>query len=173
MSKKLSWTVRGGYFILFAMTRTSYPTDLTDPQWRRIESLVPRPKPGGRPPSYTRREIVNAIFYQTRNGCTWRSLPHDLPPYRIVFHYFRLWQRDGTWDRLHDSLRTRVRQQEGKTPKPTAAILDSQTVKTTEQGGPKGYDGGKKNRRPQTPSRGRYPGTGVGVGDHARVGVRL
>ena len=96
------------------MTRTSYPTDLTDEQWQIIASLVPAPKPGGRPAEYPRREIVNAILYQARNGGVWRALPHDLPPYRIVFHYFRAWQKDGTWDRIHDRLRTRVRQLEGK-----------------------------------------------------------
>jgi putative transposase len=130
------------------MSRTPYPTDLTDRQWRLIEPYVPRAKPGGRPAQYTRRDIVNAILYQTRNGCVWRALPHDLPPYRIVFHYFRLWQRDGTWNRVHDALRAKVRRQAGRKPKPTAAILDSQTVKTTEQGGPAGYDAGKKNRGP-------------------------
>jgi len=129
------------------MTRPAYPTDLTDAQWRRLEPLVPKPKPGGRPAAYPRREIANALFYQASNGCTWRSLPHDLPPYRMVFRYFREWQRDGTLKRIHDALRTDVRRRAGKTPKPSVAILDSQTVKTTEQGGPKGYDGGKKNRR--------------------------
>lgn len=131
------------------MSRTPYPTDLTDAQWRRIAPYVPRPKPGGRPAMYPRREVVNAILYQARNGGTWRSLPHDLPPYRIVFHYFRAWQKDGTWDRVHDALREKVRRQAGKKPKPTAAILDSQSVKTTEQGGPRGADAGKKNPRPQ------------------------
>jgi putative transposase len=131
------------------MTRKSYPTDLTDAQWRIIAQRVPDPKPGGRPAKYDRRAILDAILYQTRNGCTWRALPHDYPPYRIVFHYFRLWQKDGTWESIHDALRGKVRQSVGKTPKPSAAILDSQTVKTTEQGGPKGYDAGKKNRRPQ------------------------
>lgn len=131
------------------MRRTCYPTDLTDAQWKLIEALVPRPKSGGRPARYTRREILNAILYQTRNGCVWRALPHDLPPYRIVFHYFRLWQSDGTWDTIHDTLRAKVRRAAGKKPKPTAAILDSQSVKTTEQGGPRGTDAGKKNRRPQ------------------------
>ena len=130
------------------MSRMPYPTDLSDRQWRLIEPYVPRPKPGGRPAQYTRRDIVNAILYQTRNGCVWRALPHDLPPYRIAFYYFRRWQQDGTWDRIHDALRTKVRQAAGKKPKPSVAILDSQSVKTTEQGGPRGADAGKKSRRP-------------------------
>ena len=131
------------------MSRTPYPTDLTDRQWRLIEPYVPKPKAGGRPAKYSRREVVNAILYQTRNGCVWRALPHDLPSYRIAFHYFRAWQKDGTWDTIHDTLREKVRRAVGKNPKPTAAILDSQSVKSTEQGGPRGVDAGKKSRRPQ------------------------
>ena len=100
------------------MSRTLYPTDLTDGQWQLIDSQVPKPKPGGRPPKYSRREIVNAILYQTRNGCVWRALPHDLPPYRIVFHYFRTWQKDGTWDQIHDALRDKVRRTAAKSPNP-------------------------------------------------------
>src|SRR5262249_52965614 len=131
------------------MSRTPYPTDLTDSQWRLIEPHVPRPKPGGRPARYARREVVNAILYQTRNGCTWRALPHDLPPYRTAFPSFRPWQAHGTGDRLHAARRPQARKAAGKKPKPTAAILDSQSVKTTEQGGPRGLDAGEKSQRPQ------------------------
>ena len=129
------------------MSRTPYLTDLTDAQWQLIEPYVPRPKPGGRPAKYTHREVVNAILYQARNSCVWRGLPHDLPPYRTVFHYFRTWQRDGTWDTIHDAPREKVRRKAGKKPKPSAAILDSQSVKTTEMGGQRGADAGTNNLR--------------------------
>src|SRR5438046_5354811 len=128
------------------MERKPYPSDLTDRQWRLVEPWVPRPKPGGRPARYSRREIVNAVLYQARNGCVWRALPHDLPPYRIVFHYFRAWQADGTWDRLHDRLRADARRAAGKRPRPTAAVADSQSAKTAEQGGPRGPGAGGKSR---------------------------
>jgi transposase len=131
------------------MSRKPYPSDLTDAQWKRIVHVVPKPKPGGRPAKYTRREVVNAILYVTREGCTWRALPHDLPSYRIVFHYFRLWQADGTWEKIHAGLREKVRREDGRRRSPSTGIVDSQSVKTTEQGGPRGFDGGKKTLRTQ------------------------
>ena len=117
------------------MKRPTYPTDLNDREWQLLEPLLPPPKPGGRPVKYPRREVVNAIRYVLRTGCSWRMLPHDLPPWRTAFHYFRTWRRDGTWQRVHDTLRSLTRQSEGRQASPSAAIIDSQSVKTAEKGG--------------------------------------
>jgi transposase len=117
------------------MSRQRYPTDLTDAQWARIAPLVPTPKPGGRPASVERREIVNAIFYHVRNGGVWRALPHDLPKWQTVYYYLRLWRDDGTWQRIHDAVRADTRRAAGRDPSPSAAILDAQSVKTAEKGG--------------------------------------
>ena len=122
-----------------------YPSDLTDPEWTIIKDQIPKPKPGGRPRKHSPRSILNAIFYLSRTGCQWRQLPKDFPPRSTVFGYFAAWGQCGLWERLNGVLREKVRRQDGRKPTPTAAILDSQSVKGAEQGGAAiGYDAGKK-----------------------------
>lgn len=116
------------------MSRKSYPTDLKDPEWEILDPLLPKAKAGGRPRSVDLREILNAIFYRERTGCAWDMLPHDFPPVKTVYHYFNQWSQDGTWERINGELVRRVRQAEGRDPEPSAAIIDSQSVKTTEKG---------------------------------------
>lgn len=117
------------------MERNPYPTDVTDDQWQLIEPWIPAAKPGGRPRTTSTRAVVNAILYVVRTGCAWRLLPHDFPPWRTVYEYFRAFQEDGVLERLHDALREQVRSAAGKEKTPSAAALDSQSVKTAEKGG--------------------------------------
>ena len=118
-------------------SRRRYPTDLTDAQWTILESLVPAAKPGGRPAKHARREIVDAQLYVLRGGISWRSLPHEYPPWQTVYDYFRRWCDDGTWERIAAMLRERMRVQLGRKPTPSAAIVDSQTVRTPLFGDPR------------------------------------
>ena len=114
---------------------STVPSDLTDAQWDVLKPLIPAAKPGGRRRTVDLREILNAIFYVVRSGCTWRMVPHDLVPWGTSWHYFRRWREDGTWESLHDALRRQVRRKVGREESPSAAVLDSQSVKTTEKGG--------------------------------------
>ncbi|WP_072016470.1 IS5 family transposase [Neosynechococcus sphagnicola] len=115
------------------MLRKEYPSDLTDAEWKVIEPFSPAESAIGHPREVDFREIVNAIFYVQREGCTWRGLPGDFPPWQSVYNYLRHWQRLGIWQQIHDQLRIQLRQATGKTTQPSAAILDSQSVKTTDK----------------------------------------
>ena len=114
------------------MNRKPYPSDLTDAEWSILEPLVPPAKHGGRHREQNMRDILNGIFYVLRSGCSWRMLPHDLPCWQTVYGYFRTWRKAGMWERMNEALRVHLRTQEGREAQPSAAILDSQSVKTTE-----------------------------------------
>lgn len=137
---------------------SAYPTNLSDAEWRILEPLLPTEKPGGRHRKYPLRQIIDAIQYILRGGCAWRLMPCDLPHWRTVYEYFRHWKRDGTWRRIHDHLRAEVRTRMQRNVQPSAAVIDSQSVKTTEKGGP-WLRRSKEDRRQKTSHSRGYNGS--------------
>lgn len=133
------------------MERKHYPTDLTDDQWELVRPLLPEAKPGGRPRSVDVREVLNDVLYVVRGDVSWRMLPGYLPPWGTVHYSYRCWRLDGTWEKILEALRTRLRHADDRKTSPSAAIVDSQTIRTANGGAARGYDAGKR-----TPGRKRH-----------------
>lgn len=137
------------------ITRKRYPSDLTDTQWEMLAPLIPEPSPNATQETIPRRELVNGVLYVLRTGCSWRQMPHDLPNGKTVYHSFRRWKLDGTWERAMTALRKEVRRAIGREEEPSAAIIDSQSIKSSAvRGSERGFDAGKKNLGSQTSSVG-------------------
>ncbi len=143
--------------------RKVYPSDLTDAQWEILEPLIPALAEDATHVSYERREIVNGILYVLRSGCPWRLVPHDLPAWGTLYWYFRTWRNEGVWDQIMHTLRRQVRHKQGRDPEPSAAVIDSQSIKTSAVRGPeKGFDMGKKNLGTQATRARGYARESVG-----------
>jgi putative transposase len=121
--------------MLKSVKRKAYPSDVTDKEWTIIEPFMPPEYEDGVKRKYEYREIINGIFYVLRTGCSWRSLPHDFPPWSSVYGYFRKWKLEGLWEKMNKEIREKLREKLGKNKEPSAVIIDSQSVKTTEKGG--------------------------------------
>jgi putative transposase len=135
------------------LARKSYPSDVTDAQWAILAQLLPEPPTYSPREPIEPRELLNGMMYVLRTGCSWRQMPHDLPNGKTVYHYFRKWKLDGTWDKIMTALRKQVRVQMGREEEPSAAIIDSQSIKISPvRGVERGYDAGKKNLGSQTAS---------------------
>jgi transposase len=138
-----------------SVKRKRYPSDLTDAQWEILAPFIPGPSPNATQETIPRRELVNGVLYVLRTGCSWRQMPHDLPNGKTVYHYFRHWKLDGTWEQAMTALRKEVRRAIGREEEPSAAIIDSQSIKTSAvRGSERGFDAGKKNLGSQTSSFG-------------------
>jgi putative transposase len=125
--------------------RRAYPSDLTDAEWEILEPFIPEVSEDATVPTISRREIVNGILYVLRSGCPWRLMPHDLPAWGTVYYYFRIWRIAGIWDTAMEALRKQLREKQGRDEEPSAAVIDSQSIKTSAVRGPeKGYDAGKQ-----------------------------
>ncbi len=129
--------------------RKRYPSDMTDAQWERLERFLPSSSLTGRPRKDSLRDILDGYWYCLRTGCSWRMIPHDLPAWATIYSQVRRWKNAGVWQKIHDSIREESRIEAGRPTEPSAGALDSQTVKSADHAGIRGYDAGKKNRRAQ------------------------